>query len=150
MVETFKMWFFMIFDGKAINYYKYWCTSVEKDLTQPAITCSKLTIETLEGHVHKYQTQLCISRKPQKSFLWITSVYLNFTYSKFSHRRKLWSHKYLLHHHLQIFTEGRVMLKKCVYFLAICANFPCKTEKFELENIGAGILGTGFCFQGSQ
>ena len=49
------------------------------------------------------------------------------------------------------FHWGKSYVKKIsVYFLAICANFPCKTEKFELENIGAGILGTGFCFQGSQ
>ena len=37
-----------------------------------------------------------------------------------------------------------------VYFLAICANFPCKIEKFELEVVGVGILGTGLCFQGSH
>ena len=37
-----------------------------------------------------------------------------------------------------------------VYFLAICVNFPCKIEKFELEVVGVGILGTGFCFQGSH
>ena len=32
-----------------------------------------------------------------------------------------------------------------VCFLPICAKFPCKTEKFELEVVGLGILGTGFC-----
>ena len=33
------------------------------------------------------------------------------------------------------------MLKNnSVYFLAICANFPCKIEKFELEVVGVGIL----------
>ena len=35
-----------------------------------------------------------------------------------------------------------------VHFLAVCANFPCKIERFELENIGVGILRTEFCFQG--
>ena len=30
------------------------------------------------------------------------------------------------------------------YFLAICANFPCKIEEFELEVVGVGILGTEF------
>ena len=40
--------------------------------------------------------------------------------------------------------------KISVYFLAICADFPCKTEKFELEVAGVGILGTGFCVQGSH
>ena len=34
-----------------------------------------------------------------------------------------------------------------VYFLAICVNFPCKIEKFELEVRGVGILGTRFWFQ---
>ena len=33
---------------------------------------------------------------------------------------------------------------------ATCANFPCETEKFELEVVGVGILGTGFCFMGSH
>ena len=43
------------------------------------------------------------------------------------------------------------MLKNnIVYFLEICANFPCKTEKFELEVVVVGILGTEFCFQGSH
>ena len=37
-----------------------------------------------------------------------------------------------------------------VYFLAICANFPRKIEKFELEVVSVDILGTGFCFQGSH
>ena len=37
-----------------------------------------------------------------------------------------------------------------VYFLAICLNFPCKVNKFELEVVNIGILGTGFCFQGSS
>ena len=36
--------------------------------------------------------------------------------------------------------------KISVYFLAICANFPCKIGEFELEFEGFGILGTGFCF----
>ena len=43
------------------------------------------------------------------------------------------------------------MLKyNSVYFLAICANFPCKIEKFELEDAGVGILRLGFYFQGSH
>ena len=51
----------------------------------------------IRTYVHKYQTQLCISRKLTKSFLWITSVGLNFRYWNFSHRRKPWLHKDLLH-----------------------------------------------------
>ena len=33
------------------------------------------------------------------------------------------------------------MLKKnnSAYFLTICANFPCKIEKFELEVVGVGF-----------
>ena len=52
----------------------------------------------------------------------------------------------------QNFHSGRSYVKKnnSVYFLAICANFPCKIEKFEVEVVGVGILGTGFCFQGSH
>ena len=44
------------------------------------------------------------------------------------------------------------MLKNSsVYFLAICVNFPSEIEKFKLEvELGVGILGTGFCFQGSH
>ena len=34
-----------------------------------------------------------------------------------------------------------------IYFLAICVNFPCKIEKFELEVVGIGILATGFAFR---
>ena len=40
--------------------------------------------------------------------------------------------------------------KISVYFLAICANFPCEIEKFELKVVGEGILETGFYFQGSH
>ena len=43
------------------------------------------------------------------------------------------------------------MLEKInVYFLLIYANFQCKIEKFELEIVVVGILGTGFCFQDSH
>ena len=85
----------------------------------------------------------------QENSIWITFVYLNFRHWNFSHRRKPWLRKYLLHRHLQIVIQWKVMLKNNrVYFLAICANFPCKIEKFELEVVGVGILGTGFCFQG--
>ena len=60
----------------------------------------------------------------------------------------------LLHCHLQIFNWGRVMFKKItnnsVHFLAICVNFPCKIEKFELEVVGVGILRVGYCFHGSH
>ena len=38
------------------------------------------------------------------------------------------------------------MLKKQCVFLAICVNFSYKTEKFQLEVVCLGILGTGFCF----
>ena len=37
-----------------------------------------------------------------------------------------------------------------VYFLAMCANLPCKIEKFGLEALGVGILGTGFFFNSKQ
>ena len=37
-----------------------------------------------------------------------------------------------------------------VYFLANCVNFPRKIEKFKLEVVDMGILGTEFCFQGSH
>ena len=54
------------------------------------------------------------------------------------------------------FHTGKSCVKKIaniiiisVYFLAICANFPFKIEKFELEVAGVSILGTRFCFQGS-
>ena len=41
------------------------------------------------------------------------------------------------------------MLKNnSVYFLAICGNFPCKIQKFELEVVGICMLGTGL--QGGQ
>ena len=63
-------------------------------------------------HVHRYQTQLYISRKLKKRFLSITSAYLNFRYWNFSHRKKPWLRKYLLHQHHQILIQGRVMLKK--------------------------------------
>ena len=44
------------------------------------------------------------------------------------------------------FHSGKSYVKKnnSVYFLAICANFPCKIEKFELEVVGMGFLGTGY------
>ena len=49
------------------------------------------------------------------------------------------------------FYSGKRYVKKIsVYFLAISANFPCKIENFELLVVGVGILGTGFCFQGSH
>ena len=82
-----------------------------------------------------------------KSFFWITSVYLNFRHGNFTHKRTPWLRKYLMHCHPQIFIQGRITLKNnSVYFLAICTNFPCKIEKFELEVVGVGTLGTGFCF----
>ena len=34
-----------------------------------------------------------------------------------------------------------------MYFLAICVNFSCKIEKFELEVVVVDIFGTRFCFQ---
>ena len=67
--------------------------------------------------------------------------------------RKSWLHKYLLHHDLQIFIQGRVMLKNnSIYFLIICVNFPCKIEKLNLEVVCVcvGTLGTRICFQGSH
>ena len=50
------------------------------------------------------------------------------------------------------FYSGKNYVKKnnSVYFSAICVNFPCKIKKFELEVVDVGILGTGFCFQGSH
>ena len=48
------------------------------------------------------------------------------------------------------FHSGKSYVKKnSVYFLAICAKFPCKIEKFELEVASVTILG-GFCLQGSH
>ena len=41
------------------------------------------------------------------------------------------------------FYSGKTSVKKCPYV-------PYTTEKFELEVVGVGILGTGFCFQGSH
>ena len=40
------------------------------------------------------------------------------------------------------FHSGKSYVKKNnnVYFLAICVNFPCKIEKFELEVVGMGNL----------
>ena len=85
----------------------------------PYITC---------GHIHKYQTQLSISTKLKKNCEWLLCRQRNF-----SHRRKSLVLKYLLQCHFQIFIQGRVMLNNnCVYFLAICANFSCKIEKFEV------------------
>ena len=101
------------------------------------------------GHVYKYQRQLrisSISRKLEK-----TSVCLNFRYWNFSHSTEPWLCKYLMHHHLQIVIQGRIMLKnKSIYFSAICVNFPCEIEKFESEVVVLDILGTGFCFQGNH
>ena len=43
------------------------------------------------------------------------------------------------------FHLGKSYVKKItVYFLAICANFPCKIEKFQLEVVGVGILDFAF------
>ena len=48
------------------------------------------------------------------------------------------------------FHSGKSYVKKVsVYFVAIRANSPCKIETFELEVVGGGILGKGFCSQGS-
>ena len=58
---------------------------------------------------------------------------------------------HLFHRHLQTFTQGRVMLKNnIVYFLAIYANFPCKTEKFKLEVVSVDFLKIRFYFQGGH
>ena len=47
--------------------------------------------------------------------------------------------------------QGRIILRKiAVLFLAICAKFPCKIERSELEVVSVGIFGAGFCFQGSH
>ena len=41
--------------------------------------------------------------------------------------------------------------KTCPYVLIEkCPYVPYTIEKFELEVVGVGILGTGFCFQGSH
>ena len=37
VVEIFKMWPFIIFDGKTIIYHKYWCANVEKKNLSTAI-----------------------------------------------------------------------------------------------------------------
>ena len=49
------------------------------------------------------------------------------------------------------FHSGKSYSKKTsVYFLAVCVNFPCKIEKFELEVAGMDVLGTGIYLQGSH
>ena len=49
------------------------------------------------------------------------------------------------------FYSGKCYIKKInVNFLAMCAKFKCKIEKFELEVVGESILWTGFCFQCSR
>ena len=60
-----------------------------------------------KSSVHKHQAQMCISRRPRKSFSWITSVYLN-------QSPRLCKH--LLHRHLRIFIQRRFMLKKITVF----------------------------------
>ena len=78
------------------------------------------------------------------------SKILKFTqkYRNFSHRRNQWLCKYLPS---LTFHSGKSYVEKLsVYVLGICANFPCKIEKFELEVVGVAILGTGFCFQGNH
>ena len=58
---------------------------------------------------------------------------------------------HLLDRHLQTFIQGRVMLRKnIVYFLAIYAKFPCKTEEFKLEVVSVDFSGIRFYFQGSH
>ena len=58
---------------------------------------------------------------------------------------------HLLHRHLQTFIHGRVMLKNnIVYFLAIYAKFPCKTEEFKLEVVSVDFSGIRIYFQGSH
>ena len=58
---------------------------------------------------------------------------------------------HLLHRHLQTFILGRVMLRNnIVYFLAIYAKFPCKTEEFKLEVVSVDFSGIRFYFQGSH
>ena len=47
------------------------------------------------------------------------------------------------------FHSGKSYVKK-ITMSTFCANFPCKIEKFELKVVGVGILGKGFCFQGSH
>ena len=48
------------------------------------------------------------------------------------------------------FHSGSYVKKnKCLLFSDL-HQLPCKIEKFELEVVGVGILGTGFCFQGSH
>ena len=44
--------------------------------------------------------------------------------------------------------QGRVMLKNqhCLLF-SNCVNLSCKVEKFKLEVVGEGTLGTRICFQ---
>ena len=58
---------------------------------------------------------------------------------------------HLLHRHLQTLILGRVMLRNnIVYFLAIYAKFPCKTEEFKLEVVSVDFSGIRFYFQGSH
>ena len=84
---------------------------------------------------------ICVFPENWKKKLWITSVYAWTLGIKISHTEGN-------HGYANILIQGRVMLKNnSFYFLAICVNFPCKIEKLELEVVGMGILGTGFCFR---
>ena len=51
---------------------------------------------------------------------------------------------------LKFYSGTNYVKNNSVSFLAICVNFPCKIETFELEVVVLGIFRTGFCFQGSQ
>ena len=46
---------------------------------------------------------------------------------------------------LKFYSGTNYVKNNSVSFLAICVNFPCKIETFELE-----VVVLGFCFQGSQ
>ena len=53
-----------------------------KSIPQPAITCSKLTTETLEQGVNYVQIEIC-GRQPLKNLMDITSNFLKGVFHKF-------------------------------------------------------------------
>ena len=129
-----------------------WLTPWVQDLVVQAAI--KIRGNFLTGH--KFTNFSALKREATWTSSWISDAIVHFKKTQkkffvnnsctwhwnFSHRMKPWLCKYLLYCHLQIFIQGRVMLKNnSVYFLAKCAN---------LEFVCVDILGTRFCFQGSH
>ena len=92
-----------------------------------------------------YQAQLSISRKLKKSFFVNHFCLPELKTLKFLTQKETLVTQISAASPSPKFYLGKSYVKKnnSVYF-------PCKIEKFELENVGVDILGTGFCFQGSH